>query len=209
MLYLVLLVYLVAGFFFPIVGWAALVCMVAPVWMSIYRGRFWCGHFCPRGNLYDRVISRISPHRRIPSFMRSVYFRSFMVAFIFTMFGVQMYWAWGDLGAMGSVFWLIILITTIVGVLLSVVFAPRTWCSFCPMGTLSAWVAPRNSDKRISFENIHIDSSCVLCKKCAKVCPMQLMPYEAKNNIEGMADTDCIKCGVCVEKCPKKSMVMK
>ena len=209
MLYLILLTYLVIGFFFPVVGWAALVCMVAPVWMSAYRGRYWCGHFCPRGSLYDKVLSRISPHRRIPKFLRSVYFRSFMVAFIFTMFGVQMYSAWGDWGAMGRVFWLIILMTTVVGVLLSVVFAPRTWCSFCPMGTLSAWVAPRNRDKRTSFKNIHIDSSCVLCKKCAKVCPMQLTPYEAKNSIEGMMNADCIKCSVCVEKCPKKSIVMK
>lgn len=51
--------------------------------------------------------------------MRSKGFRIFMVMFIFTMFGVQMYLAWGDWAAMGRVFWTIILITTVVGVTLS------------------------------------------------------------------------------------------
>ena len=51
-----------------------------------------------------------------------------MVMFIFTMFGVQMYFAWGDWNAMGMVFWKIILITTVVGIVLAFIYAPRTWC---------------------------------------------------------------------------------
>src|SRR3712207_9431758 len=69
---------------------------------------------------------------RSPKFLRSFGFRLFMVMFIFMMFGVQMYFAWGDLSAMGKVFWNIIFATTVVGVALSFIYAPRTWCSFCP-----------------------------------------------------------------------------
>lgn len=142
-LFWILLVYLVIGFFYPVVGFLAVICMIALVAFAVRRGRWWCGNACPRGNFYDRVLSKYSPHKEIPAFVRTRVFRIFMVMFIFTMFGVQMTLAWGDWNAMGRVFWMIILITTIVGITLAFIFAPRTWCSFCPMGTLSSWVTPR------------------------------------------------------------------
>lgn len=166
-----------------------------------------CGHICPRGSYYDRLVARFSLNRPIPGFLRTPYFRTFMVLFIFTMFGVQMYFAWGDWNAMGRVFWLIILVTTIVGTVLGIVYSPRAWCTFCPMGSLSAWVAPRKRGG--AFRNIHVADACILCKRCARVCPMQLKPYEAKGAAAGLMDPDCIKCGKCVSGCPKKVMEMK
>ena len=110
-LYWILLVYLAIGFFYPIIGFVAIICMIAPVAFAVRKGRWWCGNACPRGNLYDRFLSKYSPHRPIPAFVRKPAFRIFMVLFIFTMFGVQMTLAWGDWNAMGRVFWMIILIT--------------------------------------------------------------------------------------------------
>lgn len=207
MLYWILIIYLIAGYFFPIMGWAALICMIAPVWMSAYRGRYWCGHFCPRGNFYEKVLVPLSRGRRIPKFLRSVPFRVFMVMLIFVMFGVQMYFAWGDLSAMGKVFWNIVFVTTLVAIVLGILYAPRAWCTFCPMGSLSALVAPRKAKK--GFKNIHVADSCVGCKLCARACPMQLVPYACKGESEGMMDADCIKCGKCVERCGKKAMELK
>ena len=57
-LYWILLAYLVIGYFYPVAGFAALVCMIAPVAVSVRRGRWWCGNACPRVSLYDRVMSR-------------------------------------------------------------------------------------------------------------------------------------------------------
>lgn len=207
MLYWILLVYLVVTPFFPVVGWLAAICMIAPVWMSYHRGRYWCGNFCPRGNFYDRVLSRFSRKRPIPAFLRTPAFRAAIVGLLFTMFGVQFYFAWGDWGRMGMVFWNLIVVTTIVGIVLGVAYSHRAWCTFCPMGSLSALVAPRH--RKPSFRNIHIADSCVMCRKCARECPMQLRPYEAKGVEAGMMDPDCIKCGVCIPKCPKDSISMR
>ena len=69
----------------------------------------------PKDHSCFGLLSKYSPHRPIPKFVRSFGFRLFMVFFIFAMFGIQMYFAWGDWGAMGLVFWKIILLTTIVG----------------------------------------------------------------------------------------------
>lgn len=204
MLYLILLAYLVIAFFYPVVGLIALVCMLAPPLVAIYKGRFWCGNYCPRGNLYDKLLTKISRKKQIPSWMRSTLFRSFMVLFIFTAFGIQMVSAWGDISAIGRVFWTIIAVTTVVGVTLGIFYAPRTWCSFCPMGTLSAWIAPKTS--KPSLPTVKVSDSCVLCKRCTKSCPMQLPVYEAKGSETGYLHSDCLKCGVCVNSCPKKAM---
>lgn len=209
-LYLILAVYLVAGYFYPATGLLALVCMIAPPAFAVSRGRWWCGNACPRGNMYDRLLAKYSPHRPIPAFVRTTGFRTFMVLLIFTVFGVQMYSAWGDWNAMGRVFWNIIFVTTVVGIVLSFVFAPRTWCSFCPMGTLSAMVTPKKSPFRKSFTSVCVDSSCRMkCKSCARVCPMQITPYDSRGNASGYLHADCIKCGKCVRACTLKIMEIR
>ena len=209
-LYWILLLYLVVGYFYPVIGFLAVICMIAPVAFAVRKGRWWCGNACPRGNFYDRVLAKYSPHKPIPAFVRTKRFRIFMVMFIFTMFGIQMYRAWGDWNDMGRVFWTIILVTTIVGVALSFIYAPRTWCSFCPMGTLSAWVSPRSSRLPDSYRRIIVGEKCTTkCKLCSAVCPMQLKPYESRNDGNGFLHPDCIKCGRCIKGCPLKVPEMK
>ncbi len=208
-LYWIIIAYLIIGWFYPIIGLLAFICMVGPVLTSIWRGRYWCGNICPRGNMYDRLLSKYSPHRPIPRFVRSFGFRLFMVFFIFTMFGIQLSFArsWADVG---RVFWTIILMTTIVGVTLSFIYAPRTWCSFCPMGSISRWVAPKKAPLPSSFTNVHVSSACEeKCKMCARVCPMQLKPYESRGAEIGYLHPDCLKCGKCVKACPTKIVTLK
>lgn len=153
-LYWILIAYLAIGYFYPVIGIIALICMIAPVAFAVKRGRWWCGNACPRGNLYDRLLAKYSPHRPIPGFVRTFGFRLFMVLFIFTVFGVQMYFAGSDLNAIGRVFWNIILVTTVIGVILSFIYAPRTWCSFCPMGTLSSWISPKGTPLPHNFKRV-------------------------------------------------------
>ncbi len=203
-LYWIILAYIVIGWFYPVIGLLALICMVGPVLTSVWRGRFWCGNVCPRGNLYDRLLSRYSPHRPIPPFVRTFGFRLFMVFFIFTMFGIQLSFAssWSDVG---RVFWNIIVMTTVVGVTLSFIYAPRTWCSFCPMGSISRWVAPQKAPLPKPFTRVHVSDACEeKCKMCARVCPMQLTPYESRGQQLGYLHPDCLKCGKCVKACPTK-----
>ena len=67
-LYWILLVYLVVGYFYPVIGFLAVICMIAPVAFAVRKGRWWCGNACPRGNFYDRVLAKYSPHKPIPAF---------------------------------------------------------------------------------------------------------------------------------------------
>ena len=180
-LYWILLAYLAVGYFYPVIGFLAIICMIAPVAFAVRKGRWWCGNACPRGNFYDNVLARFSPHRPIPPFVRTKAFRIFMVMFIFTMFGVQMYRAWGG-----------------------------TWCSFCPMGTLSSWVTPAGGKLPDGYRRIFVGERCTTrCKQCSAVCPMQLKPYESRNDAAGYLHPDCLKCGRCVSGCPLKVPELK
>lgn len=204
-LYWLLLAYVVAGWFWPVVGWALLFYIIGTVATAFWRGRWWCGHVCPRGNMYLRLLSRYSPHRQIPPLVRTIGFRLSVVIVVFTFFGIGIYNTWGDISAMGGVFWRTILITTLIGIVLSFVYAPMTWCSFCPIGSLAAWGAPRKELLPKGFIRVYIEDGCEgKCLTCARVCPMQLTPYKSRSKTEGYLNPDCIKCGRCADACPHK-----
>lgn len=59
-LFWILLVYLVIGFFYPVVGFLAVICMIAPVAFAVRRGRWWCG------NAFSTIVCsrNIRPTRR-------------------------------------------------------------------------------------------------------------------------------------------------
>ncbi len=197
-LFWILLAFLAVGFVYPAIGLVAIVCMLAPVIIAPFKGRFWCGNWCPRGSFYDHALARLSPKRPIPPFFRSKGLRVFMLAFIMTVFSVQTYYAWGDLAAMGLVFINLIFVTTVVGVILGAVYHQRTWCAFCPMGTLASWLSRGAMPLKVA-------PSCVSCGLCAKACPLQLQPQRGKE-AGTFTDGDCLKCDRCTAVCPKKAL---
>lgn len=200
-LYWVLLTFLIAGMFYPAVGLLAIICMLAPVAVSFFKGRYWCGNFCPRGSFYDHILAKFSPQKPIPAIFRAKFFRVVVLLLIMTAFSLQMYFAWGDLAAMGMVFLRVILLTTLVGIVLGLFFHQRAWCAFCPMGSLASWSAERRKPLPLM-----VSDACISCKLCTRVCPMQLAPYRAKGSANGFDAADCLKCGRCVDSCPKKAL---
>lgn len=199
--YLILLVYLIAAYFYMPLGLIAIVCMVAPIlFAALGKGRYWCGNFCPRGNFYQNIAAKFSAKRKIPSFIKSVWFRALMILFIIGNFSYGVYKNWGIPAGIGMVFYRIIVITTIVGIVLAAFFMPRTWCSFCPMGSIAALIAKLRGRKIA----VSVGESCVGCGLCAKQCPMELSPMDAKGS--SVASNDCIFCENCVYACPKDAV---
>lgn len=126
-----------------------------------------------------------------------------MVLFIMFNFGRGVYSNWGNLYGIGSVFYRIIVITTIVAIILGFIYNERTWCNFCPMGTLS-YVTAKLRGRKI---NLEVNSSCVSCGLCTKQCPMGISPKDYKE--KEVTNADCIFCRQCVYKCPKGSITLK
>lgn len=180
---------------------AAIACMLAPIILALAgNGRFWCGNLCPRGNFFDRVLKKFSNNKKAAPLLRSNAFRFLVIAFMFTMFGMGLHDGWGDLRKTGMVFYRMIVMTSLVGIALSPFYNHRSWCHFCPMGSIAAFIT-RIKGKKVK---IKVDSSCVSCNSCARKCPMGMQPKDYKNGYVEAAD--CIICGECIPACPKKSI---
>ncbi len=52
---------------------AAVICMAAPVFSAVFKGRFWCGNLCPRGNFYDNVVAKFSRKKKVPEFLNPTF----------------------------------------------------------------------------------------------------------------------------------------
>ncbi len=198
--FLLLLAFLTLSLFDLRYALAAIVCMVAPILVSLWKGRYWCGNLCPRGNFYDIILSKFSNHKKAPKFFKSRLFRGFMVVFVISMFSFGMIQNWGNLHGMGMVFYRIILVTTIVGILLSMFYNHRIWCHFCPMGTIASVISKVRKSKKV----LHVSSGCVSCKLCEKKCPLGIVPYDYKGDV--LTHPDCIQCGKCKTICPKNAI---
>ncbi|WP_175413023.1 4Fe-4S binding protein [Clostridium sp. AWRP] len=179
---------------------AAVICMAGPIIVSVFKGRFWCGNLCPRGNFYDNIVSKFSNKRKVPKLLKSYYFRILVVVFMMTMFTLGIKRNWGNLYGIGMVFYRIIVVTTIIGIILSLFYNHRIWCSFCPMGTIASIISKFRTNKKV----LQVSSNCVSCKICEKKCSLGIVPYEYKGDL--LSHPDCIQCGKCVSACPKKAI---
>ena len=176
------------GLWVPKLGLLVLGVIVSLTAISLTRGRFWCGNYCAHGSLFDQLLLPFSRNIKIPTFLRSKYTQ--LVVFLWFMYNlgtklVRVFSLWATLpfwDRLGFVFVGSYLMVTIVGGLLGLIIAPRTWCHVCPMGmmqTLSyrlgrALRLTATRDRKVTISN---PDKCINCAKCARVCPMQLSPY--------------------------------
>ena len=197
LLWLLLPASIIAGFVYPPLGYVVLICMGASVGLAFAHGRAWCD-FCPRGTFFDVIMRPLSPKRPLPKFLRTTGFRIFALVFIMGMMGFQLSRVWGNVPQMGFVFVKLLLATSLLGIVLALLINPRTWCTFCPMGSMASWIGKRKRP-------LQVDSSCVSCQACDKVCPMSLSP-SSHQETGRMEHGDCLKCSACVAKCPQAAL---
>ncbi|TCL58800.1 4Fe-4S binding protein [Hydrogenispora ethanolica] len=143
--WVILIAFCLIGVAYPVIGAAALICMAAPVVTAFFKGRMWCGHFCPRGSYNDVVLAQFSRRLKLPRLFKGAWFRWTFFGLLMAAFAVQIGLAWGDPWAVGKVFVRMIIVTTLLATVLGLIFQPRTWCGICPMGTLAGAVAQRRA----------------------------------------------------------------
>jgi ferredoxin-type protein NapH len=194
---ILVLIVSIGGLWYPALGYFMLLIFAAIFLISPFRGRWFCGNLCPRGSFADFWISKISRKKKIPAALRSLWVR---LPIFFLLMGFMGYRIAGTIGSLntfekiGMVFVTMCLVTTAIAALLGIYLSPRAWCSFCPMGTAQRLLGGKRYPLKLTKEK------CINCKKCEKVCPMQL------KILQDSAKPDCIKCGRCVSVCPKDAL---
>jgi NAD(P)H-flavin reductase/ferredoxin len=201
------------GLWYPKLGLFVLPVMIGLSLTAFFKGRYWCGNICPHGSLFDSLLMPLSKNNKIPDFFKTIYFRTAIFAFFSFSIGrkfINVINIFGEapfLDKLGFIFVTSYLVVTLLGGITTIFVSPRTWCQFCPMGTLQHisyklgkfFNINQKTDKKVTIES---NSLCHECGMCARVCPMQLKPY-LEFNEKGQLDNEaCIRCNTCVENCP-------
>ncbi|WP_105615549.1 4Fe-4S binding protein [Vallitalea okinawensis] len=192
---------LIAGFFDIRYAFLAVLCMILPLLIALAgKGRYWCGNLCPRGSFFDLIFGKLSSNNRVPGIIKSIPVRLLVMTTMFSIFGLGIFNSGGDLLYIAHVIYKIVVVTTIVGMFLALIFNKRAWCSICPMGSLSAFIT-----YIIGSNNpVQVKPCLSRCNRCQEQCPMHIPIKDYKKGY--ITHGDCIRCHQCVHACPKQNI---
>jgi polyferredoxin len=184
--------------------------------IGVIFGRAFCGWACPIGTLQDIInagrkytLEPILKKLKIQRFAHKLKYLKYIILILIPitsfLFLDLIYTRFCPVGGLTATFptlffyseyWeptkdFLIKIVSVILFFIVIILAGRGWCKFlCPIGAL---MAPFN---KISALNVNWDEKkCTDCKKCIKVCPMDV------DLLNGKRDLECILCGKCVDAC--------
>ena len=116
------IIYFSLGFFNILFAWLGMIDFILPLIFAIVGGNKWfCNNMCGRGQLFWLLGRNLKCSRKkpAPKWLSSKWFR------------------YGFLAQFGYGFYSLMLTSTLIGLIVMVLYKERTWCSFCPMGTMT------------------------------------------------------------------------
>ena len=126
----------IGGLFYPFLGYLVVAMMATFLTLAFFKGRYWCWNLCPRGAFLDIVLSKASMNKALPGSFSRQRFR-WLIFLLFMGFVVlRIVQTGGKLAAIGSVFVVMCILTTLISIVLGIITKHRGWCMICPMGTL-------------------------------------------------------------------------
>ena len=194
---LMFVIVLALGWRYPILAYSMFLNVAIGIVGALrHGGRHGCGTFCPRGAFYSFLPDT---GRKLPAGLLAR--KTSIAVMVVMLLGLALWLRPNSIRAWGMLFYIMIAITTTVGLVGWLVFNRYFWCSICPMGKIYKTIRPYRSGIRVA-------GSCVKCGLCAKACPFGFFPPEAAEN--GLfRNPDCMHCRRCIKRCPKHALTME
>lgn len=197
---------------FSILFFTLLFLLFVVVAVALIYGRIYCGYLCPQtifseaAQWWESRVARfvkmkwagspagvLKTRERILS-LAGVFAASVFLAFVFISYFVEP----GDLfqrlisldvQTAGGVAGVVVTLFTF----MDFAFVRQTFCTtVCPYGYLQGMLVDKNS---LLVHYRDEEKSCIECKKCVRVCPMQIDIRDSPKQME------CVHCGECIDAC--------
>jgi hypothetical protein len=98
------------------------------------EGKVHCQKYCPRGSLLAKFLNRISFNNNPPKMMTKKQFKHGLLILMMTVFSLSMLHTGGDFNKIAFAMFRFMSVSMLLGIIMGVVYRPRTWCVVCPMG---------------------------------------------------------------------------
>ncbi len=116
-------------------GVLGFICMTVPMYHAIRgRGKIHCSHYCPRGSLLGNFLKNVSLQNNLPKKFKGKIVKNALLILMMTMFTISLIHAGPSFKRIAFAVFRLMTASLALGIVMGVIFKPRTWCQVCPMG---------------------------------------------------------------------------
>lgn len=116
-------------------GLLGFICMGVPIYHALRgRGKIHCSHYCPRGSLLGNFVKNVSLQNNLPKWIKIKTAKKVLLTWMMVMFTISLINAGPNINRIALAIFRLMTSSLALGVIMGIIFKPRTWCQVCPMG---------------------------------------------------------------------------
>lgn len=144
-------------------GLLGVFCIGTPIYHALRgRGKIHCSKYCPRGSLLGKFLQSISLENNLPKSFKTRTVKNILMFLMLTMFSISTIHAFGKpdfFKALGFGIFRLMTASLALGIIMGIVFKPRSWCQVCPMGHGTALIKEAQDKKKRDLEGVQQSST--------------------------------------------------
>lgn len=127
-------------------------CMGAPIYHALKgEGKKHCAKYCPRGSFLGKIVGHLSLGIVFPQKFRTRTIKHVLLVLMVTLLTLSLSHAGMNIAAVGFVLFRFMLMSFIVGILMGILFKPRSWCQVCPMGHAASLIT--ETQRKLGYDS--------------------------------------------------------
>lgn len=131
-------------------GILGFLCMGAPIYHALKgRGKIHCSHYCPRGSFLGKFLAKISLNNKVPKWIKSKMMKNTLLVLMISLLVISLIHSHGNFNKIAFSLFRFMGSSFIVGILMGIIFKPRSWCQVCPMGYATGLIK-NSKDKKVN-----------------------------------------------------------